>query len=90
MPKRTTTFIRHIWLSLRLTGKLSTFYALPVYDYSEKQIGVVVAVIDSLKLCSTVSDVVIGKQSHPYVINRTTLDEILLFYVKRNSGKEWR
>ena len=55
-----------------VNGKLSTFYALPVYDYSEKQIGVVVAVIDSLKLCSTVSDVVIGKQSHPYVINRTT------------------
>lgn len=25
-----------------------------------------------------------------FTVNKTTLDEILLFYVKRNSGKEWR
>ena len=34
-----------------VNGKLSTFYAMPVFDYQKKQIGVAVAVVDSLELC---------------------------------------
>lgn len=55
-----------------VNGKLSTFYALPVYDLSKTQIGVIVAVIDSLQLCNSVSNVILGRDSHPYVINRIT------------------
>lgn len=55
-----------------VNGKLSTFYAAPVYGNTGSQTGVVVAVIDSLALCQTVSDMILGKNSHPYVINIKT------------------
>lgn len=55
-----------------VNGQISTFYAVPFYGYNKKQAGVVVAVLDSFNLCETVSKVVIGKESHPYVINKTT------------------
>ena len=57
-----------------VNGQISTFYALPVWNQVNKndQIGVVVAVVDSLALCDTVSKVKMGKSSHPYVISRTT------------------
>lgn len=52
--------------------------------------------IVSVRLCDFGADVMLRNRTvseenyDGYVINRTTLDEILLFYVKRNSGKEWR
>ena len=57
-----------------VNGQISTFYALPVWNQVNKndQIGVVVAVVDSLALCDTVSKVKMGKSSHPYVISIST------------------
>lgn len=37
-----------------------------------RQAGAVVAVVDSLGLCQTVSEMIMGKNSHPYVINIKT------------------
>ncbi|MBP5441784.1 MAG: methyl-accepting chemotaxis protein [Treponema sp.] len=55
-----------------VNGNLSTFYALPFYDYKSKQEGVVVSVLDSTELCRTVAGITFGKKSHPYVVNRKT------------------
>lgn len=55
-----------------VNGKLSTFYAVPFYGQDSRQAGAVVAVVDSLGLCQTVSDMIMGKNSHPYVINIKT------------------
>ena len=56
----------------KVNGNLSTFYALPFYDYNGKQEGVVVSVLDSTELCRTVAGITFGKASHPYVVNRVT------------------
>ena len=55
-----------------VNGELSTFYATPVYDYSNKQIGVAVAVVDSLQLCKEMELKTFGINSHPYVISMST------------------
>ncbi len=55
-----------------VNGNLSTFYALPYRDTSGKQIGEVVAVLDSTDLCKTVSAIKVGRNSHPFVINMKT------------------
>ncbi|HAK69603.1 MAG TPA: methyl-accepting chemotaxis protein [Treponema sp.] len=55
-----------------VNGNLSTFYAQPVYEENGKQLAVVVSVLDSTELCRTVSAITVGKNSHPYVINRKT------------------
>ena len=55
-----------------VNGNLSTFYALAFKDKSGKQIGEVVAVVDSTDLCKTVKNINVGRDSHPFVINRTT------------------
>ena len=55
-----------------VNGNLSTFYALPFKDKSGKQIGEVVAVVDSTDLCKTVENIKVGRNSHPFVINKTT------------------
>ncbi len=54
----------------KTNGKLSTFYAQPYYDNNGKQIGEVVSVVDATDLCRIVETLVVGKDSHPYVINR--------------------
>lgn len=55
-----------------VNGELSTFYATPVYDYNNKQIGVAVAVVDSLQLCKEMQNKTFGVDSHPYVISMST------------------
>lgn len=68
-----------------------------VLKCSEKDIGRIASEdIVSVRLCNFGADVMLknrtaSEESYDgYVVNRTTLDEILLFYVKRNCGKEWR
>ena len=55
-----------------VNGSLSTFYAVPFKNKDGKQIGEVVAVVDSTELCRRVSMITIGKSSHPYVVNIKT------------------
>ncbi len=55
-----------------VNGNLSTFYAYPVYNSRNRQISEVVAVVDSLQLCDKVSQLKVGKDSHPIVINMET------------------
>ena len=55
-----------------VNGNLSTFYAHPFYDGSNRQIGEVVAVLDSTDLCRTVAKIQVGKNSHPFVVNAKT------------------
>ncbi len=55
-----------------VNGNLSTFYAYPVYDSNNRQIAEVVAVVDSLQLCEKVSQLKVGKQNHPIIINMET------------------
>lgn len=55
-----------------VNGNLSTFYAHPVYDKNNKQIAEVVAVVDSIQLCNKVSQLKVGKERHPFVINMET------------------
>mgnify|MGYP002624573657 CR=1 FL=1 len=55
-----------------VNGNLSTFYALPFRDKNAKQIGEVVAVLDSTDLCRTVASINVGLNSHPSVINMKT------------------
>ena len=53
-------------------GHLCTFYAVPFYDWSGRQIGEVSAVVDATALCHTVANITVGKSSHPFVISRKT------------------
>ncbi len=55
-----------------VNGNLSTFYAKPFHDKNGKQIGEVVAVLDSTDLCKTVASIKVGHNSHPIVINAKT------------------
>lgn len=55
-----------------VNGNVSTFYALPVRDSSGRQIAEVVSVLDSLELCRKVEGITVGRDSHPFVINRKT------------------
>ena len=55
-----------------VNGNVSTFYALPVRDRSGRQIAEVVSVLDSLELCRKVEGITVGRDSHPFVINRKT------------------
>ena len=55
-----------------VNGNVSTFYALPVRDAGGRQIAEVVSVLDSLELCRKVEGIIVGKNSHPFVINRKT------------------
>ena len=56
----------------KLTGKLISFYAIPVKSDSGKQIGEIAAVVDAADLCRAVSAITVGKSSHPFVISRTS------------------
>ena len=55
-----------------VNGNVSTFYALPVRDRNGRQIAEVVSVLDSLELCRKVEGITVGRDSHPFVINRKT------------------
>ena len=59
-----------------VNGKLSTFYATPVFDYNNKQIGVAVAVVDSLQLCREMENKTFGLDSHPFVISMSSGDYV--------------
>ncbi len=56
----------------KLTGKLISFYAIPVKTYLGKQIGEIAAVVNAEDLCRTVADITVGKNSHPFVVSRTS------------------
>ena len=55
-----------------VNGNLCTFYAVPVYDSRNRQIGEISAVVDSTSLCRTVSNIIVGKNSRPFVVNNKT------------------
>ena len=54
----------------KTNGHLCTFYAVPFYNKSGRQIGEVSAVVDSSDLCHTMKTLTVGKASHPFVISR--------------------
>ena len=58
------------WSSVN--GHLCTFYAVPVFDDSYRQIAEISAVVDSTALCKTVANIVVGSASHPFVVNAKT------------------
>ncbi|MCR5290996.1 MAG: HAMP domain-containing protein [Treponema sp.] len=51
-------------------GHLSTFFAVPVKDMNGRQIAEISAVVDATDLCTTMSEITIGKDSHPFIISR--------------------
>ncbi len=53
-------------------GHLCTFYAVPFFDRSGRQIGEISAVVDATALCTTVSNITVGKKSHPFIVSRKT------------------
>ncbi|MCR5290826.1 MAG: HAMP domain-containing protein [Treponema sp.] len=55
-----------------VNGKLSTFLAVPVKDMTGKQIAEMSLVVDSTDLCTTLSGITVGKNTHPFVMSRKT------------------
>ncbi len=55
-----------------VNGHLCTFYAVPVKDPQGRQIAEISAVVDATELCDTMLDITIGKNSHPFIMNRKT------------------
>ena len=53
-------------------GHLCTFYAVPFFDANGKQLGEIAAVVDATDLCRTVTNLTVGKKSHPFVVSRKT------------------
>ncbi|MCR5763364.1 MAG: methyl-accepting chemotaxis protein [Treponema sp.] len=53
----------------KVNGHVSTYYGMPIFDANNRLIGVVAGVVDSEALCHTVSNIVVGKGSHPYIID---------------------
>ena len=58
------------WSSVN--GHLCTFYAVPFYSESGKQLGEIDAVVDATDLCHTMTTLTVGKSSHPFVMSRKT------------------
>ncbi len=56
----------------KVINSLCTYYAVPVLNDSGKQIAEVAAVVDATDLCHTMKEIVVGENSHPFVMNRTT------------------
>ena len=56
----------------KVNGHVCTYYGMPVYNNSNKLIGVIASVVDSEALCRTVSGITVGKSSHPYVVDTKT------------------
>ncbi len=82
-----------------VNGKISTFYAVPVYDLQNKMNAVVVSVIDSIALSNIVTEKVVGKESHPYVISQQTgsyvaspnIDDLKeVTYITKNESPEFQ
>ncbi|MCR5290766.1 MAG: methyl-accepting chemotaxis protein [Treponema sp.] len=51
-------------------GHLCTFYAVPFFDANGRQLGEVNAVVDATDLCETMTEITVGKGSHPFVLSR--------------------
>lgn len=56
----------------KVNGHVSTYYGMPILDDRGSVMGVIAAVVDSEALCRTVSGIVVGEKSHPYVVDRKT------------------
>lgn len=56
----------------KVNGHLCTYYAVPVKTDSGVQIAEISAVVDATDLCKTVSELYVGKSSHPFIISRKT------------------
>ncbi len=56
----------------KVNGHVSTYYGMPIYDSRNRLIGVIAGVVDSEALCRTVSGIVVGKKSHPYIVDTKT------------------
>ncbi|MBR1911815.1 MAG: methyl-accepting chemotaxis protein, partial [Treponema sp.] len=56
----------------KVNGHVSTYYGMPVFDKNNRVIGVIAGVVDSEALCHTVSDITVGKKSHPYIVDTKT------------------
>lgn len=53
----------------KVNGHVCTYYGMPVHDSRNRVIGVIAAVVDSEALCHTVSNIIVGKKSHPYIVD---------------------
>lgn len=57
---------------LNMFGALVTNYAVPVFDPDGKKIGVLSSAIDASDLAVSMQNIVIGKSSHPMIVNKTS------------------
>lgn len=64
-------FIKDPYVSI-VSDTLVMIYAVPVYDFNNKPIGVLASVINGEQMCTVVSDMIVGKGSHPSVLNMKT------------------
>ena len=55
-----------------VNGNLCTFYAVPVFAASGRQLAEISAVVNATELCRTVASITVGKNSHPFVLSRTS------------------
>lgn len=55
-----------------VTGKFCSYYAVPVYDFNNRQIAEISCVVDATELCKTVSEIGVGKNSHPFIVSMKT------------------
>ncbi len=55
-----------------VTNSVLQYYSLPVYDFANKPVGVLVIVIKGNALLETIEQIDIGAGMHPSVINRVT------------------
>jgi methyl-accepting chemotaxis protein len=56
----------------KVTKKMAMFYSYPVYDMNKNVINVIMCVVDGYNLCTIVDDIIVGKNSHPVIINKKT------------------
>ncbi|MBQ0168126.1 MAG: methyl-accepting chemotaxis protein [Treponema sp.] len=52
--------------------KILQYYSVPVYDFDNKPIGVLVLLINGNSLLDTIKDIDVGAGMHPSIINRIT------------------
>lgn len=55
-----------------VTNSVLQYYSVPVYDFNDKPIGVLVSVLNGNALLTTIETIDIGAGMHPSVINRLT------------------
>ncbi len=56
----------------KTNGHLCIYYAVPVKGNNGRQIGELTAVVVAEDLCHTMTTLTVGKDSHPFVISRTS------------------